>query len=447
MERRRLHESVAVALGSRQLVWGGLRGEDAESIADLPQFSASFSIVGAYGARPTVESVAYEDLSGVRPDLDAWDIDEHLEVDATTQFRHGLLRALSSPSALLPYRPSRFLSAIWFARQDRCLNLGLFGAHQAAFEHKPWIETEIDRLGIPRIPWTYIADEEQLRGSDLLREGPVMLRPSRSSGGAGLVKVDSIDELRLWWPRGVEAFASVAPFLSDALPLNVGGTVWADGVTVHHPSIQLIGIHGCVTRPFGYCGNDFGAARDLDRQVVDAVEDATVRIGGRLATHGYRGTFGVDFLVYEGTALFTEVNPRFQGSTQASSLLAIESGEACLVLEHIAAILGMPAPPRRPLADIAREMPDLATLVIHWTGETSTPIDPSRLRDVVHWQAPSARLDVLTRPTFTTDPGGVVARVTVRERLTSDGYTVAPNWQTLVEKWRDAPGAIEFAEG
>ena len=319
---------VSAALANRRLVWAGIRGDDAEPLGDLPQFEASYTIINPYSRRLSVDGAAYEDLTGVRVDLETWDIDDHLGAVETATFRRAMLQALSVPSALLPYRPSSFLSAIYFARRDRCLNLGLFGGHQSAFEHKPWVETSIAGLGVPTIPWTYVADEEQLRTEELLRQGPVMLRRSRTSGGEGIVRVDDAEQVRAQWPRVAEAFVSVAPFLEGGPPVNVGATAWHDGVTVHYPSIQLIGIPDCVTRPFGYCGNDFGLAKQLDRRVLDQIESSTTAIGNWLRSYGYRGTFGVDFLVHDGVPLFTEINPRFQGSTHASCQLAIDADES-----------------------------------------------------------------------------------------------------------------------
>lgn len=368
MNRAVLLRQVSAKLGNRRLVWAGIRGDDAEPLADLPQFEAAYTIINPYSRRLSVEGVAYEDLTGVRVDLEAWDIDDHLGAVETATFRRAMLQALAAPSALLPYRPSSFLSAIWFARRGRCLNLGLFGGHQAAFEHKPWVETSIAGLGVPTIPWTYIADEEQLRTEEMLRQGAVMLRRSRTSGGEGIVRVDDPGQVRAQWPRVAEAFVSVAPFIEGGLPVNVGATAWHDGVTVHYPSIQLIGIPACVTRPFGYCGNDYGLASHLDRRVLDRIETSTAAIGNWLRSYGYRGTFGVDFLVRDGVPLFTEINPRFQGSTHASCQLSVGAGESCLMLEHLAAVLGMDAPPQRPVRELAAEAPPLAHFVVHWTG-------------------------------------------------------------------------------
>ena len=248
VKRAALLRDVSAELRHRRLVWAGIRGDDAEPLADLPQFEGAYTIINAYSRRLSVDSKAYEDLTGVRVDLETWDIDDHLGAPETATFRRIMLQALSAPSALLPYRPSSFLSAIWFARRDRCRNLGLFGGHQAAFEHKPWVETSLADLGVRTIPWTYVADEEQLRTEEMLRRGPLILRRSRTSGGEGIVRVDDAGQARLQWPRVSEAFVSVAPFLSGGLPVNVGATAWHDGVTVHYPSVQLIGIPDCVTR-------------------------------------------------------------------------------------------------------------------------------------------------------------------------------------------------------
>jgi hypothetical protein len=142
---------ISQRLGDRELIWGGLRSDDIEAISDLRQLAGSFAIVGGHDRGGAVPSLDFEDLSGARVDLDNWDIDDHLDTPAAHEFREAILRRLADPTALLPYRPSRFLSAIMFARRDRCLDLGLFGAHQAMFEHKPWVETMVASLGLPQV--------------------------------------------------------------------------------------------------------------------------------------------------------------------------------------------------------------------------------------------------------------------------------------------------------
>ena len=435
MNRAALLRQITDKLGNRRLVWAGIRGDDAEPLGDLPQFEAAYTIINAYSRRLSIEGAAYEDLTGERVDLETWDIDDHLDASATATFRRGMLQALSIPSALLPYRPSSFLSAVWFARRDRCLSLGLFGGHQSAFEHKPWVETSLSRLGLDTIPWTYIADEEQLRTQEMLRAGPVILRRSRTSGGEGIVRVDSPGELAVHWPHVAEAFVSVAPFLKGGPAVNVGATAWHDGVTVHHPSVQLIGIPECVTRPFGYCGNDFGRAKQLEPGMLDKIDSATVKIGNWLRGNGYRGTFGVDFLIHDGTPLFTEINPRFQGSTHASCKLDIEAGESCLMREHLAAMLGLDAPPGRPIREIAAEAPSLSHFVVHWTGQHGQQLDPLPLVRLATASGRAIRAEVLTRPELITHRGAAVARLVCRDSVTRTGFELIEPFDRVVSQW------------
>lgn len=442
-DRATLLRQVAERLGSRQLVWAGLRGADLEPLSDIPQLSASFSIVGDYSGRSDVASHAYENNTGVRVDPEVWDIDEHRADEATLLFRHRLLAALSPSSALVSYRPSTFLSAIHFARRDRCWNLGLFGAHQSVFEHKPFVESAVAELDVPHVPWTYVADEEQLQARDLDSPTGLVLRRSRTSGGEGFVRISKAMDVAAHWPSVREGFVSVAPYIADAIPVNVGATVWpnareSDCVSVHWPSVQLIGIESCVTRPFGYCGNDFSLARELDSQTIEQIDQSTKAIGRWLRSMGYVGSFGVDYLVHDGVPLFTEVNPRFQGSTRASCQLSVERGEACLMLEHLAAWLRVEKPEEAdPLGARVREMPDLANIAVHWTGEEARTVDGSSLVSQMFQVMDSdVRFDSLVPHTVSSDPGSLVTRLTLRQRVTESGFELVHPLDQALRQWR-----------
>ena len=319
--------------------------------------------------------------------------------------------------------------------------MGLFGGHQAAFEHKPWVEASLAELGIPHIPWTYVADEDQLRTKEWLNRGPLVLRRSRTSGGTGIVLVKEPSALEAEWPHDEEGFVSVSSYIENSLPLNVGATVWHNGVSVHFPSVQLIGVPNCVGRPFGYCGNDFGLAAQLDDDVINQVEESTVAIGGWLHGFGYRGTFGVDYLLSSGQLLFTEINPRFQGSTHLSCRLSIDAGEGCLMLEHIGALIGMSAPVRRPLIEQVRQMPAMGHFVIHWLGESPANLDPTSLANAILKSDKTLGMDVETKPTLLTSTNAVVGRFTVRDRVTTTGYDLSAPWRSMIDSWTRTFGA------
>ncbi|MDR2252516.1 MAG: hypothetical protein LBD97_01415 [Bifidobacteriaceae bacterium] len=433
--RNALLREVSDALGDRTLIWAGLRGSDAESLVDLPQYGANFSMIDAHRSRPLAASVAYEELAQRREDMDGWDIAEHPEAPATLAFRRRLLAATVTPCALATYRASRFLSSIWFARQDRCLNLSLFGDAQRAFEHKPWVEWSIAQAGVPGLDWRYIADEEQLTARDYLADGPVMLRRSTSSGGSGFTLATDAQQLLESWPRQEEGYVGLSRYLPDATPLNVGGVVWRDAVTVHHASVQLVGLAQCTTRAFGHCGNDFAAAKQIPAQVLDQVEADTAKVGRWLAGHGYLGAFGVDYLVSDGIARFTEVNPRFQGSTSASCRLSVETGLPCLLLEHVAAFLGLRPSRRPPLRRQVTEAPDLAQVVVHWTGAEPKALDDAALARAIRRVDPLALADVRPPTSVEVAPGATVARFGTRRALTATGRDLPDDWRSAITKW------------
>lgn len=422
-------------LGDRRLFWGGLRSDDVEAITDVPQLAGSFSIIGGYDRATVVPSSDFEQLWESRMDLDAWDIDEHPTHPAVSKFRDEILHYLLRPSVLVVYRPTRFLSSIAFSRRDRCRYLGLFSEHQAAFDHKPWVESSLGELGIRRVTWSYVANEERRRVGRMVDDGPIMLRPSRTSGGMGLVLITDPSEIDSAWPHQQDAFASVAPYLDGAIPVNIGATVWRDGqVTLRHPSVQLIGLPTCTDKPFGYCGNDFGAVRNLDVSSIDAVDASTRLVGRWLAEHGYVGSFGVDYLIHDGAALFTEVNPRFQGSTHASCRLSIEADEACLMLDHLAAFLGLGAPPQEPLRHLVRRVPDLASVVVHWQAERR-PIDVSPLAEDLRLVPSHVRTDVLAHPRLCAERGSTILRTTFRSQCTTNGFDLAAPWSGILADW------------
>jgi hypothetical protein len=424
---------VSKRLGGRQLVWFGTRGDDIASISDLPQLAAAYSVISAYRGETPIEAMALEDVTGIRVDLDTHDIDEEVDREAVSTLRRAIMRTLARPSWVFTYRPSALVSAVCFARREQTRYLGLFKDHQSAFEHKPWVESSVADMGVPTIPWTYLVEEDLPDRLSLLTEGPHMVRQSRGSGGTGLLRVDSLTDVT--WDGGRDMMVSVAPFVSGGTPVNIGATVWHDGVTVDLPSVQLIGVPSCTDRPFGYCGNDFGLMRDFSAATLDDIEASTLLIGQWLRRFGYLGTFGVDFLVKDDVPLFLEVNPRFQGSTHLSARLELEQGASCLVLEHLAANLGLDRPAEPPLRDRVAQLPDAAHMVIHRPAWAPAQLDPSALAVRASGSEAFRNVDVLTRSELHTQAGATVARLTVADRVTSDGLRISPRWDSLITTW------------
>jgi hypothetical protein len=380
--RQALIAQIDKTLGRRRLYWFGTRGGDATSLADLPQFSGAFSIIDKLRWDFEWSEAWEENHEGMRIDLDEWEIDEHPKHPASQDLRAAMLTAMDYDHAIVPYRPCDFLSHLTFVRRDHCQYLGMFAGQQRAFEHKPWVETAVATMDMHWLGWRYLAGRDRRAAEDgVRREGSVVVRPSRGSGGFGIRRIDSVEDLHEFWPASDDSWVNVSTYRRNALPLNIGAVVWDDGVTVHFPSVQLIGVAACTAWPFGYCGNDFGLAAQLPTEVIQEMERTALLLGNWLRSAGFRGAFGVDYLLDGDALFFTEINPRFQGSTRVSSQLSSRRDEPCLLLDHIAALLHLPVPARPRLTELVSDPPAGGHVVLRNTTTHDVYVDEGLLTD------------------------------------------------------------------
>lgn len=421
------------SIGHRLLIWFGIRGEDAAPLLALDAFGASFSVTAKVGSATldSTRDITLEQLSGVRVDLDRYDLDFDPSAAADT-FRTELLSVLSTDCVLVTYRPSEFTSGLAFSMEDTLTLAGMYKDRQRAFEHKPWVETQIARRGVRTLDWTYVADSRRSIAVRKLEDGPLVLRTGRDSGGVGIDLVRTPEDLEERWPEQTDQFAAVARYLEDAIPVNLSGCVFADGsVSCHPPSVQLIGIESMTTRRFGYCGNDFGLVKDLPPSALDGLHDMLLTVGGWLCDERYLGAFGVDALVRGDEVLFTEVNARMQGSTSLSAQIAQRLDLPDLVLDHVAASLQLTMGYQSPtVREWVSMQPDVSHLVVHnvsdgrlvnvdgdplVTGNEQWTLDPGHV---------------------TVDPGGVLGRLLWPGRITDDGFSICNDARTAVDRRR-----------
>jgi hypothetical protein len=117
---------------------------------------------------------------------------------------------------------------------------------------------------------------------------------------------------------------------------------------------------------------------------------------------------------------FTELNARLQGSSAPAAMLSEQLGRSDVILDHLAAGLGLEPVAQRTLTEWAFELPDHAHVVVHNTsmkpivqpGGHFTVAPPARRADLV----PSSGVEI--------DPGGVFGRLYFDEQITSSGFDV-----------------------
>ncbi len=425
--QKRLQE-IKEYIGERQLIWFGNRGADVQPLLEFEQLKESFSVILPLGSSKLDTEVCLETLCQRRVDMDNYNIDLDGSVE-NQELHRRLLRACEAPSVLVTYRPTAALASIYFSRAQSVEYLGLFHELQDVFDHKPWVETELQREGIPVMPWRYVSNEDLTFVANSLTQGTQVLRANRSGGGAGLRIIRDLSELHQSWPTQGLSFFAIAPYLEPSISLNIHGCVFGDGqITLHAPSVQLIGIRCCRGRSFGYCGNDFARVRDLGREVLDSLESMTIRSGQWLRRMGYIGAFGVDAILHEDEVYLTEINPRFQGSSTLASQLAAQMDLPDIWCDHIASFLGLEAPPQIHVRDLAQEQQAVAQIIAF-----------NRMSSAVKRQSHEQLDDLelmpqqLPAPDVSVEPEGILFKVITDGPVTEDGYQLINGNESEIE--------------
>ena len=134
----------------------------------------------------------------------------------------------------------------------------------------------------------------------------------------------------------------------DSIPLNINACILSypirPDVVVSSPSIQIVGASEATYYPTIYCGNDYRAIKRVDGIIIKEVYSITKRIGLFMASFGFRGVFGLDFLVYKGYPYVIEINPRLQNSTQLLTICQLNRGILPLVALHIMEFMNFQLP-------------------------------------------------------------------------------------------------------
>jgi hypothetical protein len=145
-----------------------------------------------------------------------------------------------------------------------------------------------------------------------------------------------------------ETFAQVVvtPFI-EGQSTSMLGCIMPQGTLTGPLQLQLIDVpealHGVPANGI-FFGNDLGFhpwGEDIEAQAQLVVE----KIGEHLATQGYKGIFGIDFLYdKKRNKIFpNECNPRFTGSLVLYSLMLLEMGLPPFEFFHLMAHLNIPS--------------------------------------------------------------------------------------------------------
>lgn len=253
------------------------------------------------------------------------------------------LEHISSPLTIIAYSATKSLAKL----------VQLYKAKVQAimpdYELKLWLDDKIQfakslrKLNIPSL----FSSSRSLGDIDFdqvkLEVGlPFVLHLPLGSASSGTFFIRNPSDLERVFSAVGNSNVLISKYI-DGISLNINAAVLGDQVVTSFPSVQLVGLEGCSTRPEVYCGNDFSAAQELPEQIVSTTRKYTTQIGAWLSGLGYRGIFGLDFVVDmdKGAVFPVDLNPRFQNSTHLLTQCEIIQGQMPLSVLAIAWQLGL----------------------------------------------------------------------------------------------------------
>lgn len=319
-------------------VFAGHRLFDGLSVAAVADLSAIISAEGgmdrdAIARRfPTLAMSCLEDLDEIR---EQW-TSAHL--DRVIQTFSGA-RPGGHDAHLLPYAGC--------PAADRLggRSLSVSAALRRDLDDKRRAKELFARAGITTIKGVeaIVSRDSLAAAADQLGYPYVARAPFASSGlGTFLVRDDADAELILEQPH-TDGPWLLEEYVGGGYSLNTTGVVGTQRTAVYAPSVQILGEPECSDLPFGFCGNDFPTAATLPEPVRQKATAQTKTIGDHLWALGYRGVFGLDFVIDDrGRVLPCEINPRFQNSTALLNFGLADSPGAAPAIAHLQTFAGAP---------------------------------------------------------------------------------------------------------
>ena len=249
-----------------------------------------------------------------------------------------------APRYVIPYRSTEFLGKLAKEADGRLRILANPVEIKTRFDDKVSFRRQAIEAGFSVPPGDVVALGE-LGSKQLEQFGPVMIISEKiGSSGNQTHFIDSAEALsrkrdELTQKLGPDAPVIASTFLSGPA-VGTAGLIYDGKPWMSHPSVMFTGIPGCSMHRFDYAGSDYSAYRMVSEESRRKIEAFTLKIGEWIAGAGYRGIYGVDFIVHEDEPYALELNPRVLGTTQLmTELEEIQSSAPTTTFWHLAEFL------------------------------------------------------------------------------------------------------------
>lgn len=199
-----------------------------------------------------------------------------------------------------------------------------------------------------------VEDSDKFRKIFNLEEKYVVQLPRGFSGNSTFL-VDSRNSFKKIIEKYKGRKVKIARYLKGET-YTINGCVGKFGIAVSQPIFQITGLTAYNKNSLGASGNDYARGGELGSEQKKKIFDYTKKIGKYMRKSGYKGIFGIDFIVsYSGRAEaklpigslasedinLIEINPRLIASIPVFTKLQNQNNQIPFLFLHLAEFLNI----------------------------------------------------------------------------------------------------------
>lgn len=173
---------------------------------------------------------------------------------------------------------------------------------------------------------------------------PILVQFGHGWAGKTTFLIKSENEFQNLYKRYPETVVKVSKFLEGFSVLN-NCCIYQDKILVSPPAVQISAINKLYPNPFVTCGRQW-PAKFISAEQGEKISGISHKVGSIMQKKGYKGFFGLDFLVEKATGkiYLSEINARLTASSSFFTKLELGCGKIPLMLYHLASFLDLPLP-------------------------------------------------------------------------------------------------------
>lgn len=255
-----------------------------------------------------------------------------------------VLKYLQNSNSQQPYlyiaKPSRKIEVL--TQKNKWEVLGASSRANRFFESKVAFSRFLQKTDFPTYPREILfISEDNLTQVGSKFGWPLVIQFDRGVAGAGTFFVKK-EDVSAFVKKHKSRQAVSSPFV-EGKTVTLNGVVLKDGVVIGAPFLQISNETKLNKNESGTCGNDYGCDLGLSQKEMQVIFDTSHSLGEKMREFGFRGMFGLDFLVGD-KVLLVEVNARPPASVPTFTFLEKIKDEVPLLGLHIADFLGIDLP-------------------------------------------------------------------------------------------------------